>query len=68
MKCTCNKTNNVEGNCDGSHSKGYYNLINTETGVVQESNVLLDSNTVKENNWAYSVNTSPMKWVQQLNG
>jgi len=56
-------------NPDGSHAESSrYNLIDTATGAIQESNVSLSSKEVEELNYAYSFHGRKKKWVTQLNG
>tara|TARA_B100001093_G_C26488084_1_gene867799 strand:- start:233 stop:424 length:192 start_codon:yes stop_codon:yes gene_type:complete len=56
-------------NPDGSHAESSrYNLIDTETGAIQESNVSINSEDVIKLNYAYSLNGTTKKWVTQLNG
>tara|TARA_B110000483_G_C17663928_1_gene339136 strand:+ start:275 stop:484 length:210 start_codon:yes stop_codon:yes gene_type:complete len=69
MKCKCTKTKDPTGDCDGSHAEpSRYNLIDTETGAIQESNVSINSKDVSKLNDAYSLNGVTKKWVTQLNG
>jgi hypothetical protein len=69
MKCKCNKTKDPAGDCDGSHTEpSRYNLIDTSTGVIHESNVSIDSKDVAKLNDAYALNGTTKKWVTQLNG
>ena len=70
MKCKCTKTKHPAGDCDGSHAKpsSKYNLIDVETGAIQESNVSLTSEEVEQLNYAYSFHGRKRKWVSQLNG
>ena len=54
---------------DDPHSESSrYNLIDTETGAIQESNVSINSEDVAKLNYAYSLNGTTKKWVTQLNG
>ena len=65
----CNKTKDQVGNCDGSHTESSrYNLIDTKTGAIQESNISITSKEVLKLNDAYSFNGSTKRWVAQLNG
>lgn len=69
MKCKCTKTKDPAGDCDGSHAESSrYNLIDVETGAIQESNVSLSLEEVEQLNYAYSFHGRKKKWVTQLNG
>lgn len=65
MKDNCTKIKDP----DDPHSESSrYNLIDTATGAIQESNVSLSLEEVNQLNYAYSFHGRKKKWVSQLNG